>query len=54
MREKTVCFSGHRPEKLPFNGDESIFEVKTLMSRLFREINSAIFQGYTTFSYNFV
>ena len=49
MREKTVCFSGHRPEKLPFDGDSSIPEVKMLMSKLFAEIDESIEKGYTIF-----
>lgn len=49
MKEKTVCFTGHRPEKLPFNGDITIFEVKSLISKLYAEIDRSIEQGYTTF-----
>lgn len=49
MKEKTVCFSGHRPEKLPFNGDITYPEVKCLMSKLYLEIDKSIKQGYTTF-----
>lgn len=49
MREKTVCFSGHRPDKLPFNGDSSVPEVRILMSALFSEIDDCIKNGYTDF-----
>ena len=44
-REKTVCFSGHRPEKLPVNHSQ----IKILKSRLFLEIQEAINAGYTDF-----
>jgi uncharacterized phage-like protein YoqJ len=49
MRETTMCFSGHRPDKLPFKGDISIPEVKILVSKLCYEIDKSIKQGYTTF-----
>ena len=49
MKEKTVCFSGHRPEKLPFCGDTSSPQVKMIMARLFGEIENSIESGYTTF-----
>lgn len=47
--DKTVCFSGHRPEKLPFRGDISYPEVKILMSNLFFEIDKSLKQGYCKF-----
>lgn len=49
MRENTVCFSGHRPEKLPFNGDSSVPEVRILMSKLFSEIDLCIENNYSNF-----
>lgn len=44
-REKTVCFSGHRPEKLP----RTPTQIKILKSRLFLEIQEAVNAGYTDF-----
>ncbi len=49
MREKTLCFSGHRPEKLPMSGDPSTPEMKRLISMLFAEIKSSAEKGYDTF-----
>ena len=49
MLDNTVCFSGHRPEKLPFKGDPSNPQVRILMSKLFLEIDQSIKKGYTTF-----
>ncbi|MBQ8568145.1 MAG: DUF1273 family protein [Oscillospiraceae bacterium] len=49
MKEKTVCFSGHRPEKLPDKGSLSSQPVKTLRSLLQSEIDSAVNDGYTEF-----
>ncbi|MDR0947428.1 MAG: SLOG family protein [Ruminococcus sp.] len=44
-RNKTVCFSGHRPEKLP---DGDIAE-KILKSLLLQEIKDTIDSGFDTF-----
>ena len=41
-REKTCCFTGHRPEKL--KGKES-----TIIKNLSKEIEKAICEGYDTF-----
>ena len=30
IREKTICFTGHRPEKLPFGGAEAAGEIKVI------------------------
>lgn len=49
MKEKTVCFSGHRPEKLPLKGDTNTPEIRMLISILYKEILSSIDQGYDTF-----
>ena len=46
---KTLCFSGHRPEKLPCNGDVNMQEIKMLMSILFLEIEQSVEEGYTNF-----
>ncbi|WP_415918466.1 SLOG family protein [Xylanivirga thermophila] len=44
IREKTVCFTGHRSEKLP-KGDV----LKYLRIKLSEEIEKAIQDGYNTF-----
>ncbi len=49
LREKTLCFSGHRPEKLPFKGEIDSPEIKALMSILFLEIEAAVKEGYENF-----
>lgn len=48
-KEKTVCFSGHRPEKLPDGGDMSSPVMGVIKSLLHQEIASAIDDGYTCF-----
>lgn len=45
MNEKTICFSGHRPEKLP----ESPQLVNDIKSLLYFSIYESINQGYTRF-----
>lgn len=49
MYEKTVCFSGHRPEKLPHGGDENHPATGNLKSLLHKEIYDSIHAGYTEF-----
>ena len=49
LKEKTVCFSGHRPEKLPSGGDNSAEVTKMLKSLLYKEILKSIDDGYTSF-----
>lgn len=49
VKEKTVCFSGHRPEKLPCNGDVSDQNFKIVLSMLCYEIYKSVEQGYTYF-----
>ena len=44
IRERTVCFTGHRSEKLP-KGDA----LERLRQRLSEEIEKAIQDGYDTF-----
>lgn len=46
---KTVCFSGHRPEKLPDGGSDYSQTVRTLKSILYKEIIDSAENGYTTF-----
>ncbi|MGN1106633.1 MAG: SLOG family protein [Huintestinicola sp.] len=49
IREKTVCFTGHRPEKLPSGGADGSGEVKVIKSMLYNEISSAADDGFDTF-----
>lgn len=49
LKDQTLCFSGHRPEKLPRGGDISSREVRTLMSKLFVEIENSYIKGYRNF-----
>jgi hypothetical protein len=44
-RNKTLCFSGHRTEKLPKNNKK----FTNLIVRLNLEIEKAILEGYDTF-----
>lgn len=46
---KTMCFSGHRPEKLPDYGDKRSTAVRALMSVINMEIMTSISEGYTRF-----
>lgn len=48
-KEKAVCFSGHRPEKLPDGGDISSPVMGVIKSLLHQEIAAAIDDGYTCF-----
>lgn len=48
-RSKTVCFTGHRPEKLPGGGAERSPVVRMIKSRLYLEIETAAKEGYDTF-----
>lgn len=49
IREKTLCFTGHRPEKLPSGGADGSKEVKVIKSMLYNEISAAADEGYDTF-----
>lgn len=51
MREKEVCcaFSGHRPHKLPENGDEKSNQIMLCKHFLFSEIDRAVADGYREF-----
>lgn len=49
IREKTVCFTGHRPEKLPFGGEDGASETKVIKSMLYKEISAAADEGFDTF-----
>ena len=48
-KERTVCFSGHRPEKLPDFGLDSSQIVRVVKSLLYKEIIECIDNGYNTF-----
>lgn len=48
-KEKTVCFSGHRPEKLPDGGNISSPIMGVIKSLLYQEIAAAVDDGYTCF-----
>ncbi len=41
-----MCFSGHRPQKLPFSDDATLDRLKSL---IYKSIYDAIREGYTTF-----
>lgn len=45
MKNKTLCFSGHRSKKLPKEKDEFNFMIQSLNN----EIDKAIYKGYDTF-----
>lgn len=47
--EKTVCFSGHRPEKLPGGGKEGSAETAFIKNLLRCRIEESIGEGYTVF-----
>ncbi|MDY2848323.1 MAG: SLOG family protein [Oscillospiraceae bacterium] len=48
-KSKTVCFTGHRPDKLPDNGDPRSQTILVLKSLLRQEIIDAVNDGYDTF-----
>lgn len=45
----SLCFSGHRPEKLPDCGDENSPVTKVLKSLLYKKITDSIENGFTRF-----
>ena len=49
IREKTLCFTGHRPEKLPSGGSDSSGETRIIKSMLYNEISAAADEGFDTF-----
>lgn len=49
IREKTMCFTGHRPEKLPGSGESSATETRIIKSMLYKEICYAADCGFDTF-----
>lgn len=48
-RSRTVCFSGHRPEKLPDNGDDRSQVIRVLKSILYKSVLDSIEEGYNCF-----
>ena len=48
-RQMSVCFSGYRPEKLPWGEDESDPRCAALKRRLYDAAESACAQGYRHF-----
>jgi len=48
-RNKTVCFSGHRQEKLPDKGDPWSLKMRSILSMLYFAIHQSIEEGYDTF-----
>lgn len=49
MMGRTAAFTGHRPERLPFEGADSAPEVKRLKYDMCRAIHQAIERGYLRF-----
>lgn len=49
MINKTVCFSGHRPEKLPGKGKDDRQETVFIKNLLKSRIENSINEGYTRF-----
>ncbi len=48
-KSRTVCFSGHRPEKLPSGGDESCRVIRVLKSILYKSVIDSVEEGYNCF-----
>ena len=48
-REKTVCFTGHRVQKLPWCSNESDERCVKMKETLRKELEKAIMKGYNTF-----
>ena len=46
---KALCFTGHRPEKLPWGADERAESCLGFLARLREELRKAVANGYTTF-----
>lgn len=49
MHKKACCFTGHRPDKLPYQGNESSAAVIRLKTRLEKEIRRQIGVGTRVF-----
>lgn len=48
-RERTCCFTGHRPEKLPWRGDERSPDCVALKARLSEELEGLYERGFRHF-----
>ena len=48
-RHKSCCFTGHRPEKLPWKENEQSVQARTLKLRLFDMVEAAYHAGITHF-----
>lgn len=49
IKSKTVCFTGHRPEKLPFGGSDEAYVIRVLKSTLYKAVLDSINEGYDCF-----
>ena len=49
VRERTCCFSGHRPEKMPFAANANSYAFQQFRNALTRTIYDAIHSGYNHF-----
>jgi len=49
IKSKTCCFTGHRPQKLPWGFNEDDERCKEMISKATIEIEDAISKGYDTF-----
>lgn len=49
MRNLTVCFTGHRPQNLPWKFNEDSKQYKSVWAETLDKIESAIQKGYNTF-----
>ncbi len=49
LKNRTICFSGHRPEKLPYGGSERSSVTRVIKSILYKAILDSIGEGYDTF-----
>jgi len=49
FREKSVCFSGHRPQRLPGRGEPDAPETRELAAALQRRISETVARGMDTF-----
>lgn len=49
LNSKTCCFTGHRPQSLPWKYNEQDKRCLIMKERLRKEIEKAIKNGYTTF-----
>lgn len=48
-KKKTVSFTGYRPKKLPYYGNEETQEIQNLKTKLYDAIIQSIKDGYDTF-----